>query len=112
MNGHEVGVLVVVSPREQASAAQTHARGVIDGPEAGKGVRVECSGCERRLAQTTKHARPRMLFVEGVRALDDRDWCRWCARPISERAEQLVPREGFVNLARALLGERTPARAS
>lgn len=105
-------MLVVVWPIDGAAAIQAGARAVIDSGEAGKGVRVECGACDRRLAQTTKYARPRMLFVEGVRALDDQDWCRWCARPISERAEGLAPRGGFEALARAMLGERSAAGAA
>lgn len=59
----------------------------------------KCGRCDRRV----RADRPTACRLPAE------DFCRDCARPISERGERLAPRDGFVNIVRAINGRR-PAR--
>lgn len=74
--------------------------------------RALCGACDRRLFCTgSLGARPRILF-KGRPILDDEDFCRWCARAISERARRRADNAGFLTFARMILGDRAPAQPS
>lgn len=75
-----------------------------------RAVRAVCGACDRRLFCTgVRGERPRILFqIRPI--LDDADFCRWCARAISERGRQRTDNAGFLNVARMILGERAPAQ--
>lgn len=76
-----------------------------------------CSTCDRRLAVITRDTPAKHMLEATLMNLDPEDFCRWCARPITERAQREAPVSGYSNLARAIFqldrtwGRRDPIRA-
>lgn len=55
---------------------------------------VQCERCSRHLCALSTRAVHRLFETPPV--LSPQDFCRWCARPISETAEKMAPLEGFI----------------
>jgi hypothetical protein len=94
------------------SPAETNARMVCALAERGP-LATMCGRCDRRLCRDERGG---TLMVDETRAhiLAEVDWCRWCARPISERGEQQTPPDGFLRFVRAVAqrstADPTPSR--
>lgn len=95
-------VLALDPTRPAAEALETIELALALGPHA-----IMCGRCDRRL-------RGRGEGISAICPSDAQpiiaaeDWCRWCARPISERGEE-VEREAFLALARRGMADRAPA---
>lgn len=67
---------------------------------------MKCATCARALDLSREH---RVIVDPPVQRLPEPDYCRWCARPMSERAQALAPLEGYRRFAQAIAGMRRPA---
>jgi hypothetical protein len=91
----EAGPAIALDPA--APAAETDAALT----QANHGI---CTRCDRRVCRPGRPevaGRPEIAQtaeVAGARLLAEIDWCRWCARPISERGEREAPTEGFLDM--------------
>lgn len=100
---------VPIAPTEPLADGLARVRACLDArPE----CTIDCAECRRQLAVGVRWAKrpiPRMISQPLV-SLGDDDHCRWCARPISARAQTLAPLAGFIAFARRLLDNRVAGR--
>ena len=83
--------------------ADVRVRGVL---EQAASLSVACAVCQRTVSAylTARMKLPRLLVETGRPLVSRADYCRWCARPLSERAQRVAPLDGFIALARAMMG--------
>lgn len=66
-----------------------------------------CGHCRRSLATLRPEASLRGITDVPLFRLSDQDYCRWCARPISEDAIAKAPHEGYIKVICALVPEHS-----
>jgi hypothetical protein len=105
MNRHPIPV----SPLETVGVAAARANlGRLDSAEPHDMI---CERCTRTLCVAVRH-HPVPLSLLGAQlvSLNEQDFCRWCARPITSAGEAKVPIAGYLALVRDLVGEQAPGR--
>lgn len=89
----------VIDPAEPPPDLRT----TLDGTHRSKYITIECGRCERQLCTASPYKPPTTKLTKDAPSLPEEHFCRWCARPISERAEAISPpTDALIDFAKAV----------